>query len=267
MPVIDPTARVESTAQIADNVAIGPYCTIGPHVSIASGCRLHAHVHVTGRTFVGARTVIYPFASLGTPPQSVHYKGEDSRLIIGADCDIREGVTMNIGTGGGRMETRVGERGFFMVGAHVGHDCIVGDDVVFANNATLGGHCTIGDFVFIGGFSAVHQHLRVGDHVMVGAVCGVRRDVIPFATVVGDRGKLGGLNLVGLKRRQFSREAITALRSAYRILFFGPGEFADRVDEVDERYSGDANVQKLVQFIRAGGKRGLTMPASGSEDE
>src|SRR5439155_19167199 len=167
MPDIHASAVVDGGADIAPDVAVGPYCVIGPHVVIAPGCRLVAHVHVTGHTAIGARTVIYPFASLGTPPQSVKYRGGPTRLVVGADCDIREGVTVNIGTEDDRGITEVGDRCFLMVGAHVAHDCKVGNDVIFANNVVLGGHVTIGDFAVFGGQAAVRQFVRVGEGAMV----------------------------------------------------------------------------------------------------
>jgi UDP-N-acetylglucosamine acyltransferase len=263
---IDPTARVADGARLGAGVEIGPYCIVGPDAALADGCRLIAHVHVSGLTTIGTGTVVYPFASLGTPPQSVHYRGEESRLIIGEKCDIREGVTMNTGTAGGRMETRVGDRCMFMVGAHVGHDSIVGNDVIFANNATLGGHCSVGDFVFFGGLSAAHQFVRVGEQAVIGGMTGLECDVIPFGAALGARAELGGLNIVGMKRRGFSREQMHALRRAYRTLFFGEGALAARVDAVAAEFSGDANVQKIVDFIRAGAKRKLTLPRAGGGD-
>src|ERR1700704_2582699 len=196
MTVIDPTARIENGAMIGAGTTIGPYCIVGPDVAIGEGCRLIAHVHVTGHTTIGARTVIYPFASLGTPPQSVKYRGGPTQLIIGADCQIRESVTMNVGTEDGAGVTEVGDRGFFMAYSHVGHDCQVGHDVTFANAATLGGHCTIGDHVFLGGLSAVHQFTRVGAYAMIAGVCGVRGDVIPFAVAAGAYARLSGINVI-----------------------------------------------------------------------
>jgi acyl-ACP--UDP-N-acetylglucosamine O-acyltransferase len=163
MAEIHSSAVVDRGAEIDADAVIGPYCVIGPQVVIASGCRLVAHVHVSGCTTIGARTVIQPFTSLGTPPQSVKYRGGATRLVIGSDCDLREAVTMNIGTEDGGGLTEVGDRCFFMVNAHVGHDCRVGNDVTFANNAVLGGHVVIGDHTFIGGQSAVHQFARVGE--------------------------------------------------------------------------------------------------------
>jgi UDP-N-acetylglucosamine acyltransferase len=261
---IDPTARVADGAKLGADVVVGPYCVIGPQVKIGDGSRLVAHVSIQGNTEIGAGAKVQPFASLGTPPQSVHYKGEDSRLIVGKNCDIREGVTMNTGTVGGRMETRVGDNCMFMTGAHVGHDCIVGNNVIFANNATLGGHAEIGDFVFMGGFGAMIQFGKVGDHAMIGGMAAVRRDVIPFG-LTGVDGTLDGLNLVGLKRRGFSRSDIQTLRAAYRDLFFGGGTFAERVETVAAAYSNQVAVQKIISFVRAAGKRGVNTPASAHE--
>jgi UDP-N-acetylglucosamine acyltransferase len=263
---VDPTARVADGARLEGGVEVGPYCIVGNDVKLGAGVRLLSHVHVTGITSIGAGPVVYPFASLGTPPQSVHYKGEPTRLVIGTNCSIREGVTMNTGTAAGGMETRVGDRGMFMVGAHIAHDCKVGDDVIFANNATLGGHCEVGNHVFIGGLVGAHQFTRIGEQAMIGGMSGVECDVIPFTALLGARGELAGLNIVGLKRRAFSREAIHSLRAAYRALFFGGGTQAERVDALEQDFADDENVQKIVAFIRAGGKRRLTQPRAGAGD-
>lgn len=266
MAKIDPTARVADGAKLGADVFIGPYCVIGPDVTLGDGCHLVSHVSIQGITEIGAGARIQPFASLGSPPQSVHYKGEAARLVIGRNCDIREGVTMNIGTAGGRMETRVGNDCMFMVGAHVGHDCIVGNNVIFANNATLGGHVEVGDFSFLGGLSAVHQNTRIGEQVIIAGVSAVRHDLIPFGAT-NATGDLGGLNLVGLKRRGFSRETIHKLRAAYREIFFGAGELAARIDEVGQRYADEPAVQKIVSFIRGAGKRRISTPALRHEED
>jgi UDP-N-acetylglucosamine acyltransferase len=266
MTVIDPTARIERGAQLGRDVAIGPYCVIGAKVSIGDGCQLLSHVHVTGRTTIGARTRISAFASLGTPPQSVHYHGEDTALTVGADCDIREHVTMNIATAEGRGITTIGDHCFFMVGAHVAHDCTVGHHVTFANNATLGGFVEIGDYVFLGGLSAVHQFARVGDYAIVGGLVGVTFDVIPYASTVGHRGQLAGLNRVGLKRRGFSTVDIQRIYRAYRAIFFGAGTFADRVTKVADECARDDLVMRMVNFIRAGKARRLMQPRARSAD-
>jgi len=264
---IDPTARVADGARLGSEVEVGPYCIVGPDVTLGDGVRLHAHVNLAGVTTIGAETQIYPFASLGTPPQSVHYKGEPTKLIVGAKCLIREGVTMNTGTAGGGGETRVGDRCMLMVGSHVAHDCVIGDDVIFANNATLGGHCAVGNHVFIGGMVGAHQFTRIGEQAVIGGMSGVEFDVIPFAALLGGRGELAGLNIVGLKRRGFSREAIHSLRAAYRALFFGEGTLSSRVDAIERDFASDANAQKIVAFIRAGGKRRITVPRGSGERE
>lgn len=268
MAKIDPTARVSDGARLGADVEIGPFCLIGPDVAIGDGCRLLSHVNIAGHTTIGARTLIYPFASLGTPPQSVHYKGEASRLIVGADCVIRESVTMNTGTAGGRMETRVGDRCMFMAYSHVGHDCIVGNDVTFANGGTLGGHCTVGDFVFMGGYAAVHQFVRIGERCVIGGLSGVAHDIIPFAAAIGERAKLAGLNIVGMKRGGLTRPQIHALRHAYRMLFANEGTLLQRAEKVAAEYPKDENVLKIVQFVRDAGKRSLTTPrVSSTEDD
>jgi UDP-N-acetylglucosamine acyltransferase len=266
MTSIDASARVADGAVIGADVSIGPFCVIGPDVVIGDGCRLIASVHVTGHTTLGPRTVIHPFASLGTPPQSTRYRGGPTRLVIGADCDLRESVTMNRGTEDGGGITTVGDRGFFMANSHVGHDCQVGNDVTFANCATLGGHCEIGDGVTIGGLSAVHQFTRVGSFAMIGGVCGVRGDVIPFGLANGDYARLEGLNLIGLKRRKFSRERIQAIRRAYQKLFLDPGHFAQRLDAAAREFAADETVMQIIGFIRAGEHRPLCRPERSREE-
>jgi UDP-N-acetylglucosamine acyltransferase len=258
MAAIDATAHIEPGAVIGADVAIGPYCVIGRNVIVGDGCRLLAHVHVAGHTTIGPRSVVYPFASLGTQPQSVKYRGGPTRLVVGADCDIREGVTMNIGTEDDRGVTEVGDRCFFMVGSHVGHDCQVGSDVTFANNVVLGGHVTVGDFVVFGGQAAVRQFVRVGEGAMVVGMSGVRADVIPFGMVQGPLADLIGLNVVGMRRRGFSKAEIHRLRHAYEAMFFGIGTFRERLEAVVAQGIDDPLVAKVVAFIRAG-SRPLTM--------
>lgn len=262
--MIDPSARIEATAAIGHDVTVGPYCTIGPYASIGDGCRLEAHVNVTGHTTIGARTVVRPFASLGSPPQSVHYRGGPTRLVVGADCDIRENVTMNTGTEEGGGVTEVGDRCFFMVGSHVGHDCKVGNNVVVANNTLLAGHVTVGDYVVFGGGAAVRQFVRIGEGVMIVGLSGVRADVIPWGTVQGPLANLVGLNVVGMRRRGMSKADIHRYRDAFRALFFGEGEFRARLERVAADIGGDPQVDKMIDFIRAG-KRPLTMAGKRSE--
>ena len=259
---IHPTARVADGARIGDGVEIGAYCLVGPQVELAPGVRLLGHVNVTGVTSIGEGTIVYPFSSLGTPPQSVHYRGEPTKLVVGPRCEIREGVTMNIGTAGGGGVTQVGARCFFMVASHVAHDCDIGDDVTFANNAVIGGHVSIGNNVFLGGNAAVHQFARIGEGVMVGGLSGISTDVVPFGFASGQIATIVGLNVVGLRRRGASRADLRRLREAYRTLFLGDGVFAERIDKVAIAFAGDPLVQKVLAFIRGSGKRPLMHPAA-----
>jgi UDP-N-acetylglucosamine acyltransferase len=253
MTSIHATAQIETRA-IGEDVTIGPYCVIGPNVVLGDGCRLVAHVHVTGHTTIGPRTVIYPFASLGSPPQSVKYRGGPTRLVVGADCDIREGVTMNTGTEDGGGLTEVGNHCFFMAGSHVGHDCTVGNEVTFANNVSLGGHVAVGDYVVFGGHAAVRQFSRVGEGAMIVGLSGIRADVIPWALASGPLANLVGLNVVGLRRRGFSKTNIHSLRQAYQAMFFGEGTFRQRFEKMAAEQGEDPLVAKVVQFVRSGSR-------------
>jgi UDP-N-acetylglucosamine acyltransferase len=266
VPQIDSSARVADGARVADDVEIGPFCIVGPDVELRAGVRLVSHVNVAGHTIVGERTVVHPFASLGTAPQSTGYRGEPTRLVIGADCTIRESVTMNIGTQDGRGITEVGDRGFYMAYSHVGHDCQVGSDVVFANGAALGGHCIVGEYVFIGGLAAVHQFSRIGPHAIIAGVSGVRADVIPFGAAAGVFARLRGLNMVGMRRRKFSSDSIRALRAAYRTLFLGKGTLAQRLDRATAEFGDEPNVAKVLAFVRDRRSRPLCLPGNHEAD-
>ena len=245
---------------MANSVEIGPYCLVGPQVELARGVRLISHVNVTGATTIGEDTIVYPFSSLGTPPQSVHYRGGATKLVIGARCELRESVTMNTGTEDGGGITRVGDRCSFMVGCHVGHDCAVGNEVTFANNVVLGGHVSVGDFTFLGGHVAIHQFVRIGEGVMMAGMSAARDDIIPFGFALGQTGALVGLNIVGLRRRGASRAEMHRLRRAYRSLFFVEGRLSDRVEALAREFADDPLVGKIVAFIRAGSKRPLMRP-------
>jgi UDP-N-acetylglucosamine acyltransferase len=249
MSKIDPTARIEDGAVIGADVTIGPYCTIGPDVAIGAGSALIGHVNVTGHTTIGESCTIHPFASLGGAPQSTGYKGEPTRLEIGNACTIRENVTMNTGTVVGGGLTKVGDRGFFMAASHVGHDSRVGNDVIFANAATLGGHCEIGDFTFIGGMTVLQQFTRVGPQVMIGGMSGLRDHVIPYALANGIYAKLSGLNIVGMRRRKFTKERLAIVRSFFNDLFHGRGVFAERLERVRPRTAEDPAIAEIVAFI------------------
>jgi UDP-N-acetylglucosamine acyltransferase len=265
MPQIHPTAIVAPGAALADNVIVGPYCMIGENVVLAAGVSVRSHAVVDGRTTVGEDTRIFPFASIGLEPQDLKYRGEASELVIGRNNRIREYVTMNPGTVGGGMVTRVGDNCLFMVGAHVAHDCQIGNDVIMANNATLGGHVIVDDYAILGGLSAVHQYVRIGKHAMIGGMSGVERDVIPYGQVMGDRARLCGLNIIGMQRRGFSREDIQGLRNAYHFLFSSDGTLSDRVNETAERFTGIGPVDDIIDFIRADSSRAICQP-KGSND-
>src|SRR5690349_16169429 len=261
MSMIDSTARVADGAVIGEGTSIGPYCIIGADVVVGSNCQLMSHVQVMGHTSIGEGCVISPFVVLGGAPQDLSYRGEPTRLEIGAFCTLREGVTMNVGTVKGGGLTRVGARGYFMNNSHVGHDCTVGDDVIFATSATLGGHCEIGDFVYIGGLSAVHQFTRIGPQVMVGGVCGVRGDIIPFGLANGQYAVLEGLNLIGMKRRKFTKQRLATVRGFYQKLFHGPGIFAERLEAVQPMASEDPAIAEILAFIAGAKHRALCLPA------
>ena len=262
MTDIHPTAIVDPSAQIGENVVIGPFTCVGGEVVIGDGVELKSHVVLDGRTTIGRNCEIFPFASIGHRPQDLKYSGEDSVLNIGERNIIREYVTMNPGTQGGGMETRVGDDNLFMVGAHVAHDCIVGNHVIMANNATLAGHVIVGDFAIIGGLAAVHQFCRIGRHAMIGGMSGVENDIIPYASVMGGRASLSGLNLVGLKRRGFTKDEIGSLRVAYRQLFAEEGLLSERIEDVAKQFPDLEAVMEIVEFVRADSSRGLTQPRS-----
>ena len=253
---------IAAGAELGHGVEIGPYCIVGPDVRLGDGVRLVSHVVVEGHTAIGAETHVHPFAVLGGAPQHLAHRGEPTQLVIGARNRIREHVTMHAGTVLGGGVTRVGSDSLYMVASHVAHDCMVGDNVTFANNATLGGHVHVGDWVFMGGLSAVHQFTRIGRYAFAGGGAIVTKDVIPFGSVWGSQAVLGGLNLVGLKRRGFSRESINALRAAYRLLFAPEGTFQERLDDLEQAHSDSAEVMEIVAFIRADASRPICLPAS-----
>lgn len=249
---VHPSAIVEDGASLGAGVEIGPYCLVGRDAVLGEGVRLLSHVTITGKTKIGARSVVHPGAVLGGEGQIRDNDFAQARLVIGADCVIREGVTMNCGSRVGRGTTEIGARGYFMACSHVGHDCQVGEDVTFANCAQLGGHVQVGGGVILGGLSAVQQRGRVGKGAMIGGVTGVNRDVIPYAMAFGDHVELAGLNLIGLKRRKLSRETINAMRAAFREIFLSvDGTIADRARAARRTWSGIEEVGEIVDFILA----------------
>jgi UDP-N-acetylglucosamine acyltransferase len=260
MAKIHPTAIVAGGAELAEEVEVGPYCIVGEHVMIGARTKLLSHVVVEGHTAIGADCDIHPFACLGGPPQHLAYKGEPTQLVVGDRNVIREYATMHIGTPGGRGITTVGSDGLFMGQSHVAHDCIVDDNVVLAHAATLGGHVHVNKFVFVGGLAAIHQFSRVGPHSYIGGLAAVTKDVIPYGSVWGNHAHLEGLNLVGLKRRGFSREMINDLRAAYRLLFADEGTLQERIDDVARVFAGSEQVMEIIDFIRADANRPLCLP-------
>jgi UDP-N-acetylglucosamine acyltransferase len=256
---IHPTAIVERGAELADGVEVGPFCMVSGRARLAEGVRLVSHVSIAGSTYIGARTTVYPFAALGHPPQDTKYKGEDTKLIIGTDNLIREGVVCHLGTVQGRGQTTIGNKCMLMNHTHVGHDGIIGNGVIYSTHAVTGGLAVVEDSVIIGGNSAIHQLGRVGFGAFIGGCAAVVGDVIPFGMVDGN-GALNGLNIVGLKRRGASRETIHILRGVYRDLFHGAGYFEDRLAQVEATHGSIAEVARIVAFIRAGDKRPLCIP-------
>lgn len=258
---IHPTAVIEEGASIGSDCLVGPYCIVGAEVSLAKGVTLKSHVVVTGWTDVGPGSVIFPFASIGHQPQDLKFSGERTKLEIGARNKIREHVTMNPGTLGGGGLTKVGDDCLFMMGVHVGHDCIVGNKVVLANNASLGGHCVISDHVVIGALAGVHQFCRVGQGAMIGGLAAVVGDVIPYGMVMGERADLSGLNLVGLKRSGRDKTDMNGLRAAFKDIFNAPGTLKDNAEMAQQDYSDNPLVQDVTSFILGQSDRSFCTPS------
>lgn len=262
---IDPSAKVHAAAAVDPGAEIGPGCqigafsVIGPEVRLGPRVTVKSHAVVTGATEIGEGATIFPFACVGEVPQDLKYQGEDTRLTVGARCRIREGATLNCGTAGGGGLTSVGEDCLIMAGAHVAHDCRVGNRVILVNNAALAGHCVVEDDVIVGGLSGVHQWVRIGRGAIIGAVTMVTNDVIPYGLVQAPRGELDGLNLVGLKRRGVPREDITALRAAYQMLAQGEGAFADRARRLGEEATS-SYVHEIVDFVLGQSDRSFLTP-------
>jgi UDP-N-acetylglucosamine acyltransferase len=260
MANIHATALVDPSAKLGANVEIGPFCVVGPHAELGDGVVLHAHVVINGRTMIGKKTKVYPFAALGHPPQDIKYHDEPSTITIGTNTLIREHVTIHPGTETGKMATRVGSNCFLMIGAHIAHDCQIGDNVTLVNNATLGGHVSIGDGAIIGGLSAIHQYVRIGSYAFVGGMTGIGADLIPFGMAIGNRANLSGLNIVGLRRRGFPREQIHELRQAYRMLFSTEGTLKERLEDVEALFSKNPLVKQVIDFMKSESDRSFCVP-------
>ena len=255
--VIHPSAVVAGGARLGRGVRVGPWCSVGPDVVLGDGVELVSHAVVDGHATLAEGVRLMPFASVGLAPQDVKYRGEPTRVEIGARTLLREHSTVHRGSVGGEGVTRVGADCLIMCVAHVGHDCQLGDRVILANNVTLGGHVRIGDTVFVGGNSAVHQFVRIGRQAVVGGMTGVEADVIPYGACLGDRARLTGLNLIGLKRRGFERARIHALRAAFRALFSGEGVFSERLARTRAGWGEDPAVREILDFVDVRSRRGL----------
>lgn len=256
MNKLNPSAIVDPRAELDRDVEVGPYCVIGAGVKIGKGTKLHSHVSIQGRTTLGENNVFFPFASVGSAPQDLKYKGEPSQLLIGNGNTIREYVSLNPGTSGGGMVTRVGDQNLLMMYCHIAHDCIVGNRNVIANGATLGGHVIVEDHVIVGGLVGIHQFVRVGTGSILGAGSMVSMDVPPYCNATGDRARLRGLNLEGLRRRGFDKSTIAAIRRAYRIAFQSKLRTEDALRKIRQDIPAIPEVERFVEFI-AGSRRGI----------
>lgn len=255
-PRIHPTARVAQGAELADGVVVGPYAVIGPRVRLGADTWIGAHAVLDGRTLIGARNRIFPFASVGAIPQDLKYRGEPSTVTIGDANIVREYVSINPGTEGGGMATVIGSGCLFMVSSHVAHDCRLGSSVILANGVALAGHVTVEDHAIVGGLAGVHQFVRLGESALCAAGAMVSKDVPPFCIVAGDRARLFGLNVIGLRRRGFPSDTIRALRRAYRLLFHGGGSRRDHLAAARADLGGVPEVERLVAFV-ADSTRGI----------
>ncbi len=257
---IHPSAVIEEGAVLGDNCEIGPFCHIGSKVVLGDNVLLHSHVVVAGLTKVGQGSKIFPFASIGHEPQDLKHRGEETQLIIGDNCIIREGVTMNPGTAGDKSITRIGNNCVFLANAHVAHDCIVGNNCIFSNAVMIAGHCVIGDYVIFGGGAGVHQFCRIGRNAFIGGMAGVENDVIPYGIALGNRAYLGGLNLVGMKRAGIERQSIHCARGLFKDLFSGEKPIKEVARDADEKIQKDDVCSAILKFISDSGDRALCTP-------
>ena len=252
---------IHKDSQIGKNVKIGSFCRIGANVSIDDDCIIHNNVIIDGNVKIKNNVEIFPFVSIGSIPQDLKYRGEKTKIFIDENCKIREFVTINLGTKGGGGITKIGKNCLLMVGTHIAHDCIVGNNIIFANHSTLAGHVIIENHVVVGALSAIHQFSRIGEGAMIGGMSGVTADVIPFSTVMGNRAKLSGLNLVGLKRNNFDKNEITELRKVFKYIFFNENKtLNDRVLEIKKKKLNLYTVDSILNFLGSKSKRSFTMP-------
>ncbi|MBC6403024.1 MAG: acyl-ACP--UDP-N-acetylglucosamine O-acyltransferase [Hyphomonadaceae bacterium] len=257
---VDPSSHVDPKAELAEGVHVGPLCVVGPNVKLGKNVRLVSQVSLAGDTKIGADCELYPFVSIGHPPQDFKHGGGDVRIIIGERNVFRELVNIHPGSDAGRRDTFIGNDCYMMVGTHLAHEGIMGNNVVISNGAQIGGAVAIGDHAILGGLCAIHQHTRIGTHAFVGGMATVTTDVIPFGSVVGNMAHLAGLNIIGLKRRGFEHRTICDLQAAYRLLFAREGIFAGRLEVVARIYADNPEVMQIVEFIRTQDKRNICMP-------
>ena len=257
--MIHDTAIISETSKLGDNVEIGAYSIIGPNVKISNNTKIHSHVNITGNTSIGSCNEIFPFSSIGTPPQDLKYKGEKNSLIIGDNNKFREYVNINPGTEQGGGVTKIGNNNLFMVYCHVAHDCTVSNNIVLANNVQVGGHVSIQDNAIIGGSCAVHQFSRIGESSMIGGMTGVLSDVIPFGLSLGNRNSLAGLNLIGLRRAKVSNENIKIIQEAYNIIFKS-SNFRSNIENLNSDIKKNQFVSKIIDFINSDKKRAIAVP-------
>ncbi len=260
MSNIHATAQVDPGAKLGSNVEIGPFCVVGPHVELGDDVILRPHVVIEGHTTIGSGCRIFPFVSIGLEPQDIKYKDDPSTVTIGSNTVIREHVTIHRGTPTGHLATRVGANCFLMIGTHIAHDCQIGDNVTLVNGVMLAGHVSIGDGAIVGGASAVHQCVRIGSYSFVGGMSGVTADLIPYGMALGNRANLNGLNIVGLKRKGFSRDQIHELRKAYRMLFSSEGTLKERLEDVEAMFSSNELARQIIDFIKSDSDRSFCVP-------
>ena len=259
--MIHKLSLVHKNAKVGKKTKIGPFCTIGRNVKIGEDCILHSHINIQGDSVIGDNTEIFPFVSIGSTPQDLKYKGEKTKIKIGSNCKIREYVTVNIGTKGGGKLTSIGNNCLLMIGTHVAHDCLIGNNVIFANHSTLAGHVVINDNVVVGALSAIHQFSRIGEGAMIGGMSGVTADVVPFATVMGNRAKLSGLNILGLKRRLTKKKEIAELRNVFKYIFYEKNStLKTRIIDIKKKHYKEKTIKVLLDFLSSDSERSLILP-------
>lgn len=260
MTNIHPTSVIDKGTTLGKNVKIGPFCVVGKDVTLKDNVELKSHIFLSGNVFIGEGTTIYPFAAIGCDPQNIKYEGEKSSIIIGKNNIIRENVTIHPGTKSGIMKTVIGDNCFIMVGAHIAHDCILGNHVIMANNATLGGHVVIEDFVVLGGLIAIHQFVRIGECSMIGGMSGIKYDIPPFSMVVAPEPNIDGINAIGLKRQGFLKSDITILKESYDMLFNRTSTLSEAINSIETKFASNKVVTRLVKFMRNESIRGVRKP-------